>query len=225
MTLPKAKIQIIIATIIAVLLTATAVTIDQRKLLPIKASFNQLTPAAQKEVLCLADNILFEAGYEPRDGQLAVAVVTLNRLKSGNYADSICGVVKQKTGNTCQFSWWCEEKPRTTSITRNLTSSQQSVYNSILDFAVYTYLNFEIMTDNTKGATYYHADYVNPHWKNLRKTVQIGRHIFYKNGEVDVKYDEKTQSGTGAGRSIPLVFFTDGRDYNGYLQANYRMDF
>jgi len=50
MTLPKAKIQIIIATIIAVLLTATAVTIDQRKLLPIKASFNQLTPAAQKEV-------------------------------------------------------------------------------------------------------------------------------------------------------------------------------
>lgn len=220
----KTKIQII-ATFIVVMLTATVVTMDQRKLFPIKATFTQLTPTAQKEVLCLADNILFEAGYEPTDGQMAVAVVTLNRLKSGNFADSICGVVKQKTGNTCQFSWWCEDKPRTTSITRNLTSAQQVVYNSILDMAVYAYLNSEIIRDNTKGATYYHADYVNPNWKRLEKTVQIGRHIFYKNGEVDVKYDEKTESGTGAGRSIPLVFFTNGRDYNGYLQANYRMDF
>ena len=223
--MPIAKIQIIIATIIAVLLTATVVTIDHRKLIPIKASFNQLTPATQKEVLCLADNILFEAGYEPRDGQLAVAVVTLNRLRSGNFADSICGVVKQMVGNTCQFSWWCEDKPRTTSITRNLTSAQQVVYNSILDMAVYAYLNSEILRDNTKGATYYHADYVNPNWKRLQKTVQIGRHIFYKNGEVDVKYDEETESGTGAGRSKPLVFLTNGRDYNGYLQANYRMGF
>lgn len=223
--MPIAKIQIIIATIIAVLLTATVVTIDHRKLLPIKASFNQLTPATQKEVLCLADNILFEAGYEPRDGQLAVAVVTLNRLRSGNFADTICGVVKQRAGNTCQFSWWCEDKPRTTSITRNLTSAQQVVYNSILDMAVYAYLNSEILRDNTQGATYYHADYVNPNWKRLQKTVQIGRHIFYKNGEVDVKYDEKTESGTGAGRSKPLVFLTNGRDYNGYLQANYRVGF
>ena len=223
--MPIAKIQIIIATIIAVLLTATVVTIDHRKLLPIKASFNQLTPATQKEVLCLADNILFEAGYEPRDGQLAVAVVTLNRLRSGNFADTICGVVKQRAGNTCQFSWWCEDKPRTTSITRNLTSAQQVVYNSILDMAVYAYLNSEILRDNTQGATYYHADYVNPNWKRLQKTVQIGRHIFYKNGEVDVKYDEKTESGTGARRSVPLVFLTNGRDYNGYLQANYRVGF
>ena len=224
MRLSKTKIQII-ATFIVVMLTATVVTMDQRKLFPIKATFTQLTPTAQKEVLCLADNILFEAGYEPTDGQMAVAVVTLNRLRSGNFADSICGVVKQKTGNTCQFSWWCEDKPRTTSITRNLTSAQQVVYNSILDMAVYAYLNSEILRDNTKGATYYHADYVNPNWKRLEKTVQIGRHIFYKNGEVDVKYDEKTESGTGTGRSKPLVFLTNGRDYNGYLQANYRMDF
>jgi spore germination cell wall hydrolase CwlJ-like protein len=35
------------------------------------------------------------------------------------------------------------------------------------------------MADITKGATYYHADYVNPQWK-LPKTTQIGRHIFYK---------------------------------------------
>jgi spore germination cell wall hydrolase CwlJ-like protein len=27
---------------------------------------------------------------------------------------------------------------------------------------------------------FYHADYVNPHWRKAKKqTVQIGRHIFY----------------------------------------------
>jgi spore germination cell wall hydrolase CwlJ-like protein len=40
-------------------------------------------------------------------------------------------------------------------------------------------MNYETMKDITKGATYYHADYVNPHW-GLPKTTQIGRHIFYK---------------------------------------------
>ena len=224
--MPKAKFQIIIATLITSLMLITLVMLDhQNKLLPIRASFTQLTPQVQKEVTCLADNILFEAGNEPRDGQLAVAVVTLNRLKSGNYADSICGVVKQKTGTTCQFSWWCEDKPRIASITRNLTNAQLSVYNSIQDLAVYAYLNAEILADNTMGATYYHADYVNPNWKRLKKTVQIGRHIFYKNGEVDGNNDEEAKFSTGAGRSFPLVFLTNGRNYNGYLQTNYRMDF
>ena len=39
-------------------------------------------------------------------------------------------------------------------------------------------MNHDNMKDNTKGALYYHADYVNPQWK-LKKTVTIGRHIFY----------------------------------------------
>jgi len=40
-------------------------------------------------------------------------------------------------------------------------------------------MNYENITDVTHGATYYHADYVNPGWP-LPKTVKIGRHIFYK---------------------------------------------
>ena len=42
------------------------------------------------------------------------------------------------------------------------------------------FLNFERMDDVTNGATYYHADYVNPKWTRLQKETQIGRHIFYK---------------------------------------------
>jgi spore germination cell wall hydrolase CwlJ-like protein len=40
-------------------------------------------------------------------------------------------------------------------------------------------MNYGNIDDVTKGATYYHADYVNPGW-NLPKTTKIGRHIFYK---------------------------------------------
>jgi spore germination cell wall hydrolase CwlJ-like protein len=119
----------------------------------------------------LAQNIYHEAGHETREGQIAVALVTLNRLASGNYANDVCGVVNQKTNGICQFSWVCQ--PFFTAKFNN------SLYNDIRNLAVYVLMNYDNMGDVTKGATYYHADYVNPGW-NLPKTTQIGRHIFYK---------------------------------------------
>jgi hypothetical protein len=210
---------------VTLMLTTVYMVESTKYSLPFNTYYSSLTPDAREEVECLAENIYFESAMEPTEGKLAVAFVTMNRLKSGKFADSICGVVKQKIQNVCQFSWWCEDKPRTASITRNLTNGQFALYNSILDLATFAYLNADRIKDDTMGATYYHADYVNPHWRHLKKTVQIGRHIFYKNGEVDGKYDEKNKSGTGEGQSIPLVFFTNGRDYNVYLQTNYRVDF
>lgn len=62
---------------------------------------------------------------------------------------------------------------------KRLTIIHSSLYNSVRDVAVYVLMNYENMADITKGATYYHADYVNPQW-GLPKTTQIGRHIFYK---------------------------------------------
>jgi spore germination cell wall hydrolase CwlJ-like protein len=35
------------------------------------------------------------------------------------------------------------------------------------------------MTDPSNGALFYHADYVDPKWKNMIRTNVIGRHIFY----------------------------------------------
>ena len=217
------SIAYIASALIALILTGGIIYLDQTKVLKINTSFNELTPSVQKEVTCLADNILFEAGNEPEDGKVAVALVTLNRVKSGNYADSVCGVVKQKTKGTCQFSWWCEDKPRTASITRKLTSGHQEMYNSIRDLAMFVYLNNDKVKDITNGATYYHADYVQPGWRHLKKTVKIGRHIFYKNGEVDEFNDAKTQSGTEARRSNTLIFSPNGGNHYDYLQTGYRM--
>lgn len=144
-------------------------------LLPFKTSYHFLSKDVQRQVTCLAENIYFEAAHEPLDGKKAVAFVTLNRVRTGNYADSICDVVYQKTGGTCQFSWYCDRK----FTDRRLTIKDTMLYNDIRELATNIVVNHDKLKDVTNGATYYHADYVNPGWK-LEKVDQIGRHIFYK---------------------------------------------
>ena len=167
---------IIASILISASLLLTAFTFkDESKNILDNISYYSLSEPAKKQVECLAENIYFEAAHEPHDGKLAVALVTMNRVSTGNYANDICGVVKQKTGRTCQFSWWCD----TTFTSKRLTIKQSSLYNEIRDLAVYVVMNYENIKDVTYGATYYHADYVNPGW-GLPKTTKIGRHIFYK---------------------------------------------
>ena len=77
---------------------------------PLKVKYEDLNRSARQQVDCLAQNMYFESGWEPETGQIAVAMVTINRQESGNYPSTICGVVKQKIASTCQFSWVCEYK-------------------------------------------------------------------------------------------------------------------
>ena len=53
-------------------------------------------------LVCLALNIYFEARNQPTSGQIAVAEVTLNRVASRNYPNTVCGVVHQGPIS----SWW-----------------------------------------------------------------------------------------------------------------------
>lgn len=146
---------------------------------PLKVYYTSLSPEAKREIKCLADNIYFEAAKEPEKGQVAVAFVTLNRMNSGFFPDTICGVVKQKTTGVCQFSWYCEDQPRRISYAKSLTPAQEMLYNDIRNLAIYVYANYERMDDPTNGALFYHADYVRPGWRNMIHTATIGRHIFY----------------------------------------------
>ncbi len=159
----------------ALILFISMINIDINRILPFKVSYYSLTKDIQKQITCLAENIYFEAAHEPLVGQKAVAFVTINRVLTGNYAGTICDVVYQKTGGTCQFSWYCDTK----FTSRRLTIKETKLYNDIRELATHIVVNFERMDDVTEGATYYHADYVNPGWK-LDKVDQIGRHIFYK---------------------------------------------
>jgi len=149
-----------------VIVTSAVFTTDKF----IDIQYSQLTTEAKKQVDCLADNIYYEAGFEPEDGKKAVAMVTLNRVNDPRYPKDICSVVKQKVKSTCQFTWYCEGKKAI----RNYFA-----YKQAKEMALYVYANYEKMTDITEGALFYHADYVNPRWK-LERTTKIGRHIFYK---------------------------------------------
>lgn len=171
--------------LIALLFNAPASTKPFNRIVDVP--YEHLNKKEKVDVDCLADNIYFEAGYEPREGQIAVAQVTLNRVKSNLFQTSVCGVVKQKTQQsgktTCQFTWMCENKK-----VRN-----DRVYQESRAVALLVYFNHMVMDDLTKGAIYYHADYVSPGWNKLKKTVKIGRHIFYIDPKVKATYDGKTE--------------------------------
>ena len=126
----------------------------------------------EKQLICLAKNIYFEAAQEPFEGKVAVAQVTINRAESGKFPSDICNVVYQKNifyGKViCQFTWYCEG---------GAVIKSNSHYNESMEVAKKVLLeNFRL--PSLKKAYYYHADYVHPNW-NLPKITQIGRHIFY----------------------------------------------
>ena len=165
----KAKLILLGSVIAFCTLIGLAHTSEHNKL--IKITYSDLTKETKKQVDCLAENIYHEAGVEPETGKHAVALVTLNRTQDERFPQSICGVVKQKTQGTCQFSWFCMP----VKLNRNTEAYRQS-----LEAALFVYANYEKLKDVTHGALYYHADYVNPRWRGVEKTTVIGRHIFYK---------------------------------------------
>ena len=58
---------------------------------------------SQAEIECMAKNIYFEAAVESTAGQLAVAQVTLNRVKSHHYPNSVCEVVYEGPHTAMDF--------------------------------------------------------------------------------------------------------------------------
>jgi spore germination cell wall hydrolase CwlJ-like protein len=127
-----------------------------------------------KQLECLTRNIYWEAASEPFEGKVAVAQVTLNRLQSGKFADSVCGVVYQKnvvySRVICQFSWYCEPHHLVRPVHRPMWNESNEVAKRVL---------FEgLRLPSLEDALYYHADYVQPGWRKPR-IEKIGRHIFY----------------------------------------------
>ena len=126
------------------------------------------------EKRCLAEAVYFEARSEPVEGQAAVAQVVLNRVSSGLYPPSICGVVYQGRHHYmgCQFSFACEGKSLRITEPESWSTAVR-VADEVL--AGQTYLS------QVGRSTHYHADYVRPYWAHtLLRMEKIGHHVFYK---------------------------------------------
>lgn len=125
---------------------------------------------------CLTTAVYFEARSESELGQLAVAMVVLNRAQTSNA--SVCGVVYKGADqfNACQFSFACDGKPDVVDDTRAWKTSNDIATMALVGGATALRESVQVLTI----ATNYHADYVNPKWsKSLTRLTQIGRHIFY----------------------------------------------
>jgi spore germination cell wall hydrolase CwlJ-like protein len=176
------RFAFIVTGILLTLMVATKVTNAKLDYLRSQNANNPTTfvTAAdrERELKCLAQNIYYEAGYEPFEGKVAVAQVTLNRADSGKFPDDICGVIHQKgfvyDKVICQFSWYCDQpgmrKP-----------TNPAAYNESMAVAKKVLLE-GFRLDGLKDAMYYHADYVSPKW-GKEKVGKIGRHIFYSDNK------------------------------------------
>jgi len=129
----------------------------------------------ERQLKCMTENIYHEAGQEPVEGKIAVAQVVMNRTESGRFPNDPCRVIYQKNAFyenvVCQFSWYCDKSLKRRPVNQARWDESEEVAKSVL---------LEGMRlPSLEKAMYYHADYVNPKWKNPRIT-KIGRHIFYR---------------------------------------------
>jgi hypothetical protein len=123
-----------------------------------------------RAVRCLAYAIYYEAGNQSVDGQKAVAQVVLNRVRNPTFPRTVCGVVFQGAHSKgCQFTFACDgsmaRAPEVTAWRRAAAVAESALAGGVMA--------------QVGVATYYHADYVSPHWSNLSKTAKVGAHIFY----------------------------------------------
>jgi N-acetylmuramoyl-L-alanine amidase len=126
------------------------------------------TPNVSDEQLeCLAGAVYFESKGEPLEGQLAVAEVVINRSKSGRFPTTLCGVVKQKS----QFSF--VRGGRIPPVQKHTPAWHKAV--AIAEIATQ-----KMAQSAVSSALFFHARYVAPGWRGLKRMATVGNHIFYR---------------------------------------------
>ena len=119
------------------------------------------------ELICLATCVFYEARGESVDGQLAVAEVVLNRVRSNRYPDDICSVINQSR----QYSYTHDGK----SDDFLKEPEQEAVVRAIL-------VASEVLNGYGLGitSTHYHTTAIMPYWAQFYDyDGKLGDHMFY----------------------------------------------
>jgi N-acetylmuramoyl-L-alanine amidase len=127
---------------------------------------NSAETAIDAEEKCLASAIFYEARSESFEGQLAVAQVILNRVESGRFARSICGVVLQPG----QFSF--VRGGAIPTIAKVSTDWREAL-------AIARIAQAKLHRSGADNALFFHATRVSPKWR-LSRVASIGNHVFYR---------------------------------------------
>ena len=164
---------------------------------------NNVDKSLNKQIVCLAENIYFEARAENISGKAAVANVTKNRVFSDNWPNTWCEVVKQgpvreswKTKQNpdlpdseriyyprkhkCQFSWYCDGKKDV--IWANYEKTGETIEGNARAWRESVRMALAVMDlektftvdDNTNGALYYYNhNLVYPYWADHMELIGV----------------------------------------------------
>jgi N-acetylmuramoyl-L-alanine amidase len=142
------------AILTAIVLAATTQVIS-------KEQPKHLSAEMARELRCLELNIYHEARGEGKAGMIAVGMVTVNRVKSSKFPNSICKVVKQRG----QFSWYPSKHNTYIKVPAEI---KQIAYDILIE---------NKYADITNGSLYFHNRSVRSFDRKMK--TKIGNHIFY----------------------------------------------
>ena len=138
----------------------------------------------EDEAACMQYNVYHEGRGLGRNEQLLIGLTTLERVKSKDYPNTVCGVVWQHNNKgTAQFSWTKDGKSD-----RIHDRKAWDRLTPIVDILMIAKNNPDVillpadMEENEiVGMMWYHAQYVNPRWaKNLTLVASKNGHKYYK---------------------------------------------
>ncbi len=136
----------------------------------------ELERARSQDLTCLARNLYFEARGEPSAGQYAVAEVTLNRVASGHFPNTVCEVVHEERWDAIRkryvgaFSW---------TEMRSTSTLEDAAWKRAVIVATEVYDDQHV--PRVPAALFYHERNIRPSWARAKKPIAtIGRHIFYQ---------------------------------------------
>jgi hypothetical protein len=122
--------------------------------------------AVNGDMRCLAGAVYFEAKSESLEGQLAVARVIINRMESGRFASSLCGVVMQPG----QFSFVRNRDIPPVRLESRDWREAVAIARIAID---------ESWSTPAEGALFFHSRRVAPGWGKQRLAA-IDNHVFYR---------------------------------------------
>lgn len=165
-----------------------------------------------KDIECLSRNIYYEAGGEPEEGKVAVAMVTINRVRDGRFGKSICSVVDQRTVvvrsvevtdiKMVQAGFFGRPEKQTvkTVVKQNVQVCQFSWKCMFVKKPKETDARWEesqhvakellkgeyaVWQAKYNGALYFHATSVRPSWSKSKQHLnRIGGHHFYADRDI-----------------------------------------
>lgn len=147
--------------------TTVSPSVDVTATTAVTPSVKRRTPMKRptSSVLCLAQNLYFEAGTEPAAGIAAVAATVFNRMASKKYPQSICAVVYQPF----QYSW-----------TLNTSRWNKTPPQMFITLAQKFIRDRDILQEDYP-VTHFHRVDILPKWApTLTYVSTFGQHIFYR---------------------------------------------